>query len=91
MPQRKRSGVGAMTMLRAALKSQYHAALAMLRDAIRRCPDDLWTNRGGGVTPFWRIAYHTLYYTHLYLQPSNRVFRPWEGHQRGIQRLDKPL
>ena len=50
--------------LRSALKSQYHAALAMLREAIEKCPDELWasdeyTNR------FWRIAYHTLYFTHL--------------------------
>jgi len=29
--------------LGSALKSQYHAALAMLRLAIERCPDDLWS------------------------------------------------
>lgn len=79
-----------MEALRSALKSQYHAALAMLRAAIRRCPDDLWTSSGGHANPFWRIAYHTLYYTHLYLQPNNRAFRPWEHHQRGIQHMGKP-
>jgi hypothetical protein len=56
--------------LRSALKSQYHATLAMLRAAIRRCPDDLWTGSGGHANPFWRIAYHTLFYAHLYLQPA---------------------
>ena len=80
-----------MEAIRSALKSQYHASLAMLRAAIRRCPDDLWTSSGRHANPFWRIAYHTLYYTHLYLQPNNWVFRPWEHHQRGIQRMRTPL
>ena len=80
-----------MEALRSAFKSQYHAALTMLRAAIRRCPDDLWFRRDGHANPFWRIAYHTLYYTHLYLQPTNRGFRQWEHHQRGIQRMRRPM
>jgi len=93
MGQRERSADRTISMeaLRSALKSQYHATLAMLRTAIRRCPDDLWTSSDGHANPFWRIAYHTLFYTHLYLQPNNRVFRPWEHHQRGIQHMDRPL
>jgi len=63
----------------------------MLRTAIRRCPDDLWTARGNHANPFWWIAYHTLFYTHLYLQPNNRVFHPWEHHQPGIHHMDKPM
>ncbi len=73
--------------LRSALKSQYHAALAMLRQAIERCPDDLWSG-GDYANPFWRIAYHTLYFVHLYIQPSAAAFRPWEHHQTGIQDMD---
>ena len=90
MPQRRRSADSAMPIdaLRSALKSQYHATLAMLRAAIRDCPDDLWTKRDGHTSPFWLIAYHTLFYTDLYLQPNNRVFRPWERHRRGVQRMD---
>jgi len=93
MDQRKRSAHRTISAeaLRSALKSQYHASLSMLRTAIRLCPDNLWTSSGGHANQFWRIAYHTLYYTHLYLQPNNRVFRPWEHHQRGIQRMDTPL
>src|SRR5574341_580508 len=93
MDQRKRPAdrMIAMEALRSALKSQYRATLAMLRTAIRRCPNDLWTARDGHANPFWRIAYHTLFYTDLYLQPNNRVFRPWEHHQRGIQHMDRPL
>lgn len=91
MNQRERSADGTISIvaLRSALKSQYHAALAMLRQAIRRCPDDLWTSSDGHANPFWRIAYHTLHYTHLYLQPNNQIFRPWEHHQRGIQHMDR--
>ena len=93
MGKRTRSAHATNTIdaLRSALKSQYHAALAMLRAAIKRCPDDLWISSDRHANPIWRIAYHTLYYTHLYLQPNNRAFRPWEHHQRGIQRMSKPL
>ncbi len=92
LDQRERSTDKTISMeaLRSALKSQYHATLAMLRAAIKRCPDDLWTSSGDHANPFWRIAYHTLYYTHLYLQPNNRTFRAWEHHQRGIQHMDRP-
>jgi hypothetical protein len=73
--------------LRAALKSQYHAALAMLRESIERCPEDLWLDHRPK-NAFWQIAYHTLYFTHLYLQPRLEAFRPWEGHQGGVQHED---
>src|SRR4051794_29953445 len=62
-------------MIRPVLKSQYHASLEMLRDTIHRCPDALWTS-GDYLNPFWRIAYHALYYTHFYLQPTADSFRP---------------
>jgi hypothetical protein len=70
--------------LRPILKSQYHASLAMLKDAIDKCPDDVWlddrvTNR------IWQIAYHVLYYTHLYLHVSLESATPWAGHHEGVQ------
>lgn len=91
MDQRKRVRDNAISMgaLRSAVKSQYHACLSMLRAAIRQCPEDLWISRDGHANPFWRIAYHTLFYTHLYLQANNRIFRPWERHQRGIQHMER--
>lgn len=76
-----------VTTLRVILKSQYHAALAMLRQSIERCPDNLWPDPNY-TNPFWRIAYHVLYYTHLYLQPEFEAFLPWEHHQTGLQYLD---
>jgi hypothetical protein len=73
--------------LRSALKSQYHASLAMLRQTIDRCPDELWAS-GEYRNSFWRIAYHALYYTDLYLYPNEYAFRPWQHHQTRIQHMD---
>jgi hypothetical protein len=66
--------------IKAALKGQYHAALAMLRQAIEDCPSDLWDGEPY-LVPFWRVAYHTLYFTDLYLHPNLEAFRPWELHR----------
>ncbi|MDA3937589.1 MAG: DinB family protein [Actinomycetota bacterium] len=74
-------------LLRFTLTSQYHATLSMLRSAIEQCPNEIWPTAEGGV-PFWRVAYHTLYYTHLYLQVDESCFTPWEHHQTGLQDLD---
>jgi hypothetical protein len=73
--------------LRTILKSQYRAGLAMLREAIEQCPDDLWFD-DEPLNAFWQIAYHTLYFTHLYLQPDVDAFRPWTGHQSEVQHED---
>jgi DinB superfamily len=62
------------------LKSQYHASLAMLREAIDACPAELWTD-ASYVNQFWQVAYHTLFYTDFYLQPSESAFVPWERHR----------
>lgn len=72
---------------KAALKSQYHAGLAMLRDAVDQCPDDLWD--GTGLTnQFWQLAYHTVFFVHLYLMPRLEDFIPWPGHQSDVQHGD---
>jgi len=77
----------ATAALRVALKSQYHAALAMLRDAVERFPQDRWTDDGSVNAP-WQLAYHALFFTHLYLQPTHGDFQPWQGHQTGVQHED---
>jgi len=66
--------------VQAALKGQYHAAMAMLRETIERCPHALWTADDEGVA-FWRVVYHALFFTHLYLAPDEKAFRPWEHHR----------
>jgi hypothetical protein len=62
-------------LVREALKHQYHAALSLLQQAVQRCPDGEWTR---GDPAFWQVAYHTTFYTHLYLQPNEAAFKPWE-------------
>jgi hypothetical protein len=76
-----------MTPVRAALKSQYHAALGMLRQTIEQCPDDLWLSTEHK-NAYWQVAYHVLYFAHLYLMPDEVAFRPWKGHQSDVQHPD---
>ena len=68
------------------LKSQYLASLGMLLEAIESCPDDLWTD-DSYANPFWQVAYHALFYTDFYLQPSEAAFVPWEHHRPGYHRF----
>jgi len=81
------SGASVLAELRAALVRQYRAALSMFREAVESCSDALWFDRRPR-NAFWQVAYHTLFYTHLYLQPSADAFRPWEGHQANVQHPD---
>ncbi len=70
------------------LISQYSAALAMLRQAVERCPDDLW-DASQDANPFWRVAYHALFFTQLYLSRTLADFRPWERHAPGVEDMGK--
>lgn len=69
------------------LKSQYHAVLAMLRECIEQCPEDLWHD-DRPTNAFWQNAYHVLFFAHFYLQPTSDDFRPWERHQSDVQHPD---
>lgn len=75
------------TRATAALAKVYHAALAMLRDAIEQCPEDLWLDERPQ-NSFWQIAYHTLFFAHLYVGQEPSSFRPWAEHQRDNQNED---
>jgi len=72
--------------LRAILKSQYHAALGMLRQAVEQCPDQLWSSTEHP-NAFWHVAYHTAFVTYVYLQPDFESFHPWQNHREGAQFL----
>jgi hypothetical protein len=69
-----------------AFRSQYFSSLEMLRDAIDRCPPALW-NDPEAKNRFWHVAYHALFYTHLYLQESEQSFVAWTGHRQNQQFL----
>lgn len=73
-----------MESLRSALKGQYHACLAMLREAVETCPEEIWH---GGRPPrqFWRLAYHTLYYTNMYLEDCADDFAEWDKHRDEVE------
>ena len=59
------------------IQSQYRAALEMLRQAIDACPDALWAApTTHPQSPFWRVAYHAVFYAHLYLQPRDIRWLP---------------
>ena len=73
--------------IRTILKSQYHAALAMLREAVERCPDALWDDPRHGAR-CWQVAYHALFFAHFYGGRDEASFRPWKGHQGDVQYPD---
>ena len=58
----------------AVITSQYLAALEMLKQSVVKCPEALW-NSPDDKTKFWHIAYHALFYTHLYLAEPGKTSR----------------
>lgn len=68
------------------LQSQYLAALAMLKQAILKCPPVAWDNPRDK-DKFWFVAYHTLRYAHLYLKAQDKGYPRWETRrhfQQGV-------
>lgn len=62
------------------IKSQYRASLAMLEEVITLCPEPLWDDPEDKFH-FWHIAYHALFFTHLYLQVNVADFVHWSKHR----------
>jgi hypothetical protein len=62
-----------MEPLIAELQHQHHSTLAMLQSAIEGCPDEIWNKEYAGV-PFWREAYHGLFWMHNFLGPKGKAF-----------------
>ena len=66
-----------------AISRQFEAALEMLENALQACPEvlwhvHLWEEPAGnpGLSGFWYILYHTLFWTDLYLSGSVEGFLP---------------
>jgi hypothetical protein len=65
---------------------QFGAAIDMLSDALRDCPDELWEKRlwedqpnqwvAAGFSAFWYLGYHTLFWLDLYLTGAEEGFAP---------------
>jgi hypothetical protein len=69
-----------------AFSSQYLAGLAMLEVVITACPPEAWVDKQE-LSQFWQIAYHGLFFTHLYLQESEAAFEPWAKHRHEYEAL----
>jgi hypothetical protein len=66
-----------------AIWQQFGAAIDMLDDAARACPDKLWSARmwndastQAGFSEFWYVLFHTLFYLDLYLSGKEEGFTP---------------
>jgi len=70
------------------ISSQIRAALTMLRSTIEACPCNLW-NRESDENQFWVLAYHTIYFTHLYLSPTEHAFLPYQRQVPGYECFGK--
>ena len=64
---------------------QFGASLDMLENAIDACPDEVWGSESG-FQEFWYIAYHTLFWTDLYLHGPVEGFQPPKPF--GLEELD---
>jgi hypothetical protein len=71
------------TTWRTILWKQFGAAIDMLENALCSCPDELWSTRlwnnpadPPGLSEFWYVVYHTLFWLDLYLSGSVEGFTP---------------
>jgi len=65
---------------------QFGAAIDMLSDALRDCPDELWEKHlwedqpdqwvAAGFSSFWYLGYHALFWLDLYLTGAEEGFAP---------------
>ena len=65
---------------------QFGAAIDMLGDALRDCPNELWEKNlwedqpdqwvAAGFSAFWYLGYHTLFWLDLYLTGAEEGFAP---------------
>ena len=71
------------TSLNAIIWGQLGAAIDMMEDAIRACPDTVWSDNtkrpewpSNDVVGFWYLAFHTLFFLDYYLSDSPDGFAP---------------
>jgi hypothetical protein len=66
--------------IKEVIQSQYLASLEMLKNAIANCPESMWVDPEPK-NKYWHIAFHAIFFTHLYLQLSEQDFKVWEKHR----------
>ena len=70
------------------IQSQFQASLQMLEQVVVKCPEPLW-NALDDQNKTWHVVYHALFYTHLYLQASEKDFQAWEKHHPDYESLGR--
>lgn len=60
---------------RTSLWQQFGAAIDMLENAIRACPEALWGDRSRQ-PEYWYVVYHTLFWLDFYLSGTPEGFAP---------------
>ena len=69
---------------KSALQYQFVATLDMLENAMRACPEQVWEDAGVPIQHrFWYLAYHTLFWTDVYLGENEESFTPQAPFDRG--------
>jgi len=65
------------------IRRQFGAAIDMLENAMRACPDELWSDPSKrpqwvskNVVGFWYVAFHTLFFLDCYLSERLEAFTP---------------
>jgi uncharacterized damage-inducible protein DinB len=72
-----RTGTEKAPAWRVAVTGQFGAAIDMLENAIRACPDAHWSDDSTPVAQqFWYLAFHTLWWLDCYLGTNEKSFRP---------------
>ena len=61
--------------LKTIIWKQFGAAIDMLENAMKACPEALWGDRSQN-PEFWYVSFHTLFYLDLYLSESSVGFAP---------------
>src|SRR4051794_35439402 len=74
------------TYLNQILTTQYEAALAMLKQCVAACPAEHFEGKVATGTFRW-VAYHTLFFTDLYLTRDEQSFQRRDLHARGGDEL----
>lgn len=71
------------TIWKTIIWHQFGAAIDTLENAMRACPDELWSDPSKppewiskDVPGFWYVAYHTLFFLDFYLSKSEKGFGP---------------
>jgi hypothetical protein len=77
-------------LFKTVIWQQFGAAIDMLDDALRFCPDEVWRaslmnypDEPAAYSEFWFIAYHTIFWLDLHLTGSEEGFVPPAPFKRG--------